>query len=71
MINFFLQSSELRTVAAEGVAKLMFSGRLLSAKLLSRLILLWYSPMTEEDARLRHCLGVFFPLFAYATRYGF
>ncbi|NXF88118.1 CND3 protein, partial [Eubucco bourcierii] len=70
LLSTFLdsESSELTTVAAEGIAKLMFSGRLVSAKLLSRLILLWYSPMTEEDAQLRHCLGVFFPLFAYATR---
>ncbi|XP_054247530.1 condensin complex subunit 3 [Indicator indicator] len=70
LISTFLDSefSELRTVAAEGIAKLMFSGRLVSAKLLSRLVLLWYNPMTEEDARLRNCLGVFFPLFAYATR---
>ncbi|NXN62984.1 CND3 protein, partial [Himantopus himantopus] len=60
--------SELRTEAAEGIAKLMFSGRLISAKLLSRLVLLWYNPVTEEDSRLRNCLGVFFPLFAYANR---
>ncbi|XP_009077639.1 PREDICTED: condensin complex subunit 3, partial [Acanthisitta chloris] len=66
----FLDSefSELRTEAAEGIAKLMFSGRLISPKLLSRLVLLWYSPMTEDDTRLRHCLGVFFPLFAFADR---
>ncbi|NXR59239.1 CND3 protein, partial [Rhadina sibilatrix] len=62
------QYSELRTEAAEGIAKLMFSGTLSSAKLLSRLVLLWYNPVTEEDTRLRHCLGVFFPLFAYANR---
>ncbi|NXJ89840.1 CND3 protein, partial [Corythaixoides concolor] len=70
LLSSFLDSefSELRTEAAEGVAKLMFSGRLISAKLLSRLILLWYNPVTEEDTRLRHCLGVFFPLFAYANR---
>lgn len=61
--------SELRTGAAEGLAKLMFSGRLVSSRLLSRLILLWYNPVTEEDLRLRHCLGVFFPMFAYASRY--
>ncbi|XP_057282683.1 condensin complex subunit 3 isoform X3 [Pezoporus wallicus] len=66
--ELFLQFPELRTDAAEGIAKLMFSGRLISAKLLSRLILLWYNPVTEEDTRLRHCLGVFFPLFAYANR---
>ncbi|NXU59174.1 CND3 protein, partial [Turnix velox] len=70
LLSGFLDSefSELRTEAAEGIAKLMFSGRLISAKLLSRLVLLWYNPMTEEDTRLRHCLGVFFPLFAYASR---
>ncbi|XP_072476440.1 condensin complex subunit 3 isoform X1 [Notamacropus eugenii] len=66
----FLDSeiSELRTAAAEGLAKLMFSGRLVSSRLLSRLVLLWYNPVTEEDIQLRHCLGVFFPTFAYANR---
>ncbi|NXW06975.1 CND3 protein, partial [Fregetta grallaria] len=70
LLSSFLDSefSELRTEAAEGIAKLMFSGRLISAKLLSRLVLLWYNPVTEEDIQLRHCLGVFFPLFAYANR---
>ncbi|KAM9027690.1 condensin complex subunit 3 [Ara ararauna] len=70
LLSGFLDSEfpEVRTEAAEGIAKLMFSGRLISAKLLSRLILLWYNPVTEEDTRLRHCLGVFFPLFAYANR---
>ncbi|KFP45685.1 Condensin complex subunit 3, partial [Chlamydotis macqueenii] len=70
LLSGFLDSefSELRTEAAEGIAKLMFARRLISAKLLSRLVLLWYNPVTEEDARLRHCLGVFFPLFAYANR---
>ncbi|XP_040148537.2 condensin complex subunit 3 isoform X2 [Ictidomys tridecemlineatus] len=63
-----LQVSELRTGAAEGLAKLMFSGLLVSSRILSRLILLWYNPVTEDDVRLRHCLGVFFPIFAYASR---
>ncbi|XP_064602516.1 condensin complex subunit 3-like [Liolophura sinensis] len=63
-----LESSDLRSVAAEGLAKLLLSGRIQSAKLISRLILLWYNPMTEEDTRLRHCLGVFFPVFAMADR---
>ncbi|XP_038608430.1 condensin complex subunit 3 [Tachyglossus aculeatus] len=70
LLSSFLDSevSELRTEAAEGLAKLLFSGRLVSTKILSRLILLWYNPLTEEDVKLRHCLGVFFPLFAYASR---
>ncbi|XP_060134955.1 condensin complex subunit 3 isoform X2 [Zootoca vivipara] len=70
LLSGFLDSeiSEFRTVSAEGFAKLMFSGRLISAKLLSRLVLLWYNPVTEEDTCLRHALGVFFPLFAYSNR---
>ncbi|XP_024429648.2 condensin complex subunit 3 isoform X2 [Desmodus rotundus] len=70
LLSDFLDSevSELRTGAAEGLAKLMFSGLLVSSRVLSRLILLWYNPVTEEDVRLRHCLGVFFPMFAYASR---
>ncbi|KAM6440516.1 condensin complex subunit 3 isoform 2-T3 [Liasis olivaceus] len=70
LLSGFLDSefSELRTAAAEGLVKLIFSGRLISTKLLSRLVLLWYNPVTEEDTRLRHALGVFFPLFAYSKR---
>ncbi|XP_037384988.1 condensin complex subunit 3 [Talpa occidentalis] len=70
LLSDFLDSevSELRTGAAEGLAKLMFSGLLASSRILSRLILLWYNPVTEDDVRLRHCLGVFFPMFAYASR---
>ncbi|NWT83785.1 CND3 protein, partial [Lanius ludovicianus] len=70
LLSSFLDSkdSEFRTEAVEGIAKLMLSGRLVSSKLLSRLVLLWYNPLTEDDTRLRHCLGVFFPLFAYANR---
>uniref|UniRef100_A0A8I5TUT0 Non-SMC condensin I complex subunit G n=1 Tax=Pongo abelii TaxID=9601 RepID=A0A8I5TUT0_PONAB len=70
LLSDFLDSEvcELRTGAAEGLAKLMFSGLLVSSRILSRLILLWYNPVTEEDVRLRHCLGVFFPVFAYASR---
>lgn len=63
------QSNDLRNVAAEGLAKLLLSGRVLSAKLFLRLLLLWYNPTTEDDVNLRHCLGVFFPVFAFASRY--
>ncbi|MBN3309460.1 CND3 protein, partial [Amia calva] len=70
LLSGFLDSEipELRTETAEGLAKLMFCGRLTSSKLLSRLLLMWYNPVTEDDTRLRHCLGVFFPLYAYASR---
>ncbi|CAH3143074.1 unnamed protein product [Porites lobata] len=62
------ESNDLRNVAAEGLAKLLLSGRVLSAKLFLRLLLLWYNPTTEDDVNLRHCLGVFFPVFAFASR---
>ncbi|KAJ7392425.1 hypothetical protein OS493_012088 [Desmophyllum pertusum] len=68
-IQILLQSNDLRNVAAEGLAKLLLSGRVLSAKLFLRLLLLWYNPTTEDDVNLRHCLGVFFPVFAFASRY--
>ena len=63
-----LQTSEVRTVAAEGLAKLLLSGQVVSYKLLSRLLLLWYNPITEDDTHLRHCLGAFFPVYAFASR---
>ncbi|XP_033122987.1 condensin complex subunit 3-like isoform X2 [Anneissia japonica] len=62
------ENSELRTVAAEGFCKLMLSGRVISSKLISRLVLLWYNPTTEEDHHLRHCLGTFLPMFAFVAR---
>ena len=62
------QSSELRTCAAEGLSKLLLSGRVVSSKILSHLILLWYNPLSEDDTHLRDCLGTFFPLYALASR---
>uniref|UniRef100_A0A8C9YNI9 Non-SMC condensin I complex, subunit G n=1 Tax=Sander lucioperca TaxID=283035 RepID=A0A8C9YNI9_SANLU len=63
MLSEFLDS-EVRLRTAEGLAKLMYNGRISSAKMFSRLVLLWYNPVTEDDTRLRHCLGVFFQLYA-------
>uniref|UniRef100_A0AAX7T6M9 Nuclear condensin complex subunit 3 C-terminal domain-containing protein n=1 Tax=Astatotilapia calliptera TaxID=8154 RepID=A0AAX7T6M9_ASTCA len=70
MLSEFLDSevSDLRTETAEGLAKLMYTGRISSAKMLSRLVLLWYNPVTEDDIRLRHCLGVFFQLYTRESR---
>ena len=53
---------ELRTEVAEGLCKLLMIGAISSPKLLSRLLLIWYNPMTEADSKLRHILGTFFPL---------
>ena len=50
------------------MAKLLLSGRVISQKLLARLLVLWLDPSTQEEARLRAVLGLFFPAFATADR---
>lgn len=55
---------EIRTVAAEGLAKLLLSGRIVASKVLTRLILLWFNPVSEDDHHLRCCLGTLLPVFA-------
>ncbi|KAL0598667.1 Condensin complex subunit 3 [Plecturocebus cupreus] len=62
----FLDSefSELRIGATEELGKLMFSGLLVSSRILSHLI----SPVTEEDVRLQHCLCMISPRFSYVSR---
>lgn len=55
---------EIRTVAAEGLAKLLLSGRIVASKVLTRLILLWFNPVSEDDHHMRCCLGTFLPIFA-------
>jgi len=58
---------DLQTVAVEGLARLMFSGRITESTLLSRLLILYFNPVTEDLARLRQCLAVFFPAFAFSS----
>ncbi|KAG1674342.1 Condensin complex subunit 3 [Nymphon striatum] len=60
--------TEVCTTAAEGLGKLLFMGRIYSAKLLSRLIIMWYNPVTEDCDYLRHFLGVFLPAFSVSFR---
>ncbi len=53
----------------EGICKLLLSGRVRSAKLFARLVLLWFNPVVEDDVNLRQCIGVFLPAFAFASRF--
>ncbi|XP_014769523.1 condensin complex subunit 3, partial [Octopus bimaculoides] len=55
---------EVQTVAAEGLAKLLLAGRIVASKVLTRLILLWFNPLSEDNYYLRCCLGTFLPVFA-------
>jgi condensin complex subunit 3 len=59
---------DLRTEVAEGLCKLLMIGSISSPKLLSRLLLIWYNPMTESESKLRHILGTFFPLYASMSK---
>jgi condensin complex subunit 3 len=59
---------DLRTEVAEGLCKLLMIGSISSPKLLSRLLLIWYNPMTESGSKLRHILGTFFPLYASMSK---
>lgn len=69
MAIMWLQSSLLSQVSAEGIAKLLLSRRVLSQKLLAKLLVLWYNPVLVEEGHLRAVLGSFFPLFAASDRY--
>ena len=63
-----IQSCILRGIASEGMVKLILHERLISKKILARLLTLWIDPSTEEEARLRAVLGLFFPAFAASDR---
>ncbi|XP_015584822.1 condensin complex subunit 3 [Cephus cinctus] len=56
-------NQDLRTIATEGLCKLLLNRRISSATLLSRLIILWHNPITEGDIYLRQCLCSFFNSF--------
>lgn len=43
------ESSEARTLVAEGLCKLLLARRITSSKLMSRLILMWYNPVTGKQ----------------------
>jgi len=58
---------ELRTIGAEGFAKLLFCNRLWDSTVMCDLLFLYFSPATEGDDRLRQVLSVFFPTFAAAS----
>ncbi|XP_043224258.1 condensin complex subunit 3-like [Amphibalanus amphitrite] len=61
---------EVRGLVAEGLCKLLIHGRVTSARLLERLVLMWYNPLMDGDGFLRNMLGVFFPAFGSSGRAG-
>ncbi|XP_003705431.1 chromosome associated protein G [Megachile rotundata] len=53
----------LRTTATEGLCKLLLNQRINSSNLISRLIILCFNPINDNDYYLRQCLSCFFDNF--------
>lgn len=58
-----LQNQDLRTIAIEGLCKLLVNRRINSSSLISRLIILCYNPINANDLYLQQCLSTFFEQF--------
>lgn len=54
---------EIQTQAVEGLCKLLLRGLIGSPKLLSRFIMLWFNPVSDNNSKLAHILGAFLPLY--------
>nr|ANO53996.1 cap-g [Eyprepocnemis plorans] len=54
---------EVRRVIAEGLCKLLLTGRIASSRILSHLLLVWFNPVTEHDPAVRQMLGCFLETF--------
>ncbi|CAH2052121.1 unnamed protein product, partial [Iphiclides podalirius] len=52
-----------RLIIVEGLCRLIHLGHLESPSILSRLLLLWFNPVTAEEDMLRQTIGVFFQTF--------
>lgn len=67
LVSGFMTSVEasIRTLAVEGMAKLLFTKRVVgTAPVLSRMLIALHNPSTEDDARMQQCLSVFFNAYA-------
>ncbi|XP_071440767.1 condensin complex subunit 3 [Hetaerina americana] len=58
--------SKMRSVAVEGLCKLLFISKISSPELLSRLVLMWYTPTSGADYEnyFHQLMGTFFPAYA-------
>ena len=62
------EDQQMRGLVAEGFAKLFLMGQCKDESMLGHLLLLFFAPSTAKDVRLRQCLSVFFPTFAFSLR---
>jgi hypothetical protein len=54
---------EIQTQVVEGLCKLLLRGLIGSPKLLSRFVMLWFNPVSDNNSKLAHILGAFLPLY--------
>jgi condensin complex subunit 3 len=59
------EDEDIQTVAVESFCKLYMTGHIVSAKLFSKLLIMYYSPLFEQNVRLKSCLASFLPQFAF------
>jgi condensin complex subunit 3 len=64
-----VQDLDTSATAVEGLARLALHGRLSSASVVSRLLVIWFNPATRDNASLRNCLAKFLPVFARQSLY--
>ncbi|OMJ19305.1 Condensin complex subunit 3, partial [Smittium culicis] len=61
------ENSEIQAIAAEGLAKLLYGGRIPNASLvLHNLAVMYFHILTVENLNLRQCLSYFFPAYCYS-----
>jgi condensin complex subunit 3 len=62
------EDQQMRGLVVEGFAKLFLMGQCHDETMLGNLLMLFFAPSTGKDVRLRQCLSVFFPTFAFSLR---
>lgn len=58
----------IRYEAASGLAMILFSGRIVSPAIFSRLVLLWYNPTTQEEHNTLNKISCFLDAYPYMCR---
>ncbi|PLW56608.1 hypothetical protein PCANC_01434 [Puccinia coronata f. sp. avenae] len=60
-------SKEVQATAVIGISKLMLSGIITSSEVLQMLVLVYFSPETCDNQKLRQCLSYFLPVYCYCS----
>ncbi|KAK2582335.1 hypothetical protein KPH14_004672 [Odynerus spinipes] len=63
------EDKNLRTIAIEGFCKLLVNCRINSSTVLVRIIIMYYNPVSSDDAYLRQCISSFFNQFVQKVPY--